>query len=124
MPAATFDLTCLSDRGLPEARFDAGETVFLEDDTGQCMYVVRAGTISIIDYGKVLENIGPGGMFGEMALIDDGCRSASALALEPTDVIRIDRDAFLHLVRDEPRFALAVMRTLADRLRQTKTSSP
>ena len=34
MPAATFDLTCLSDRGLPEQHFDAGETVFLEDDTG------------------------------------------------------------------------------------------
>ena len=44
------------------------------------MYVVRSGAVDVITFGKVLERIGPGGMFGEMALIDDAPRAAAALA--------------------------------------------
>lgn len=121
---ASPDLAFLSGRGLPTESFDAGETVFLEDDMGDSLYVVLTGTVNVITYGQPLEDVGPGGMFGEIALIDDGTRSASAMAATDTETLRINRAAFLDLVRDQPTFALDVMRTLATRLRRVTGSKP
>jgi CRP/FNR family transcriptional regulator, cyclic AMP receptor protein len=118
MSQAAFDLDLLARRSLPSRRFDAGERIFLEDDAGDCMYVVRSGRVDVITFGHVLETIGPGGAFGEMALIDAGARSAAALAAEATEVAVIDRTAFEALLRDEPGFALAIMRLLAGRIRR------
>jgi CRP/FNR family cyclic AMP-dependent transcriptional regulator len=70
----------------------------------------------------VLESVGPNGIFGEMALIDGSPRSATAVAAEPTEVAPIDRAAFAHLVRQNPDFALQVLRLLAARLRQMNAS--
>ncbi len=100
----------------------AGEKVFLEDEPGRAMYVVRSGRVDIITYGTVLENVGPGGIFGEMAMIDDGPRSAAAIASVDTEVATIDKAMFLELVRRQPEFALAVMRLLAVRLRRMNKS--
>jgi len=122
MTEAPFDFSCLTRRGVPIQHFDAGEKIFLEDDTGECMYVVRSGTVDVITFGSVLETIGPGGMFGEMALIDDGPRSAAALASQPTEVAAIDKAIFLQLVREEPGFALRIMRLLTERIRRVVQS--
>ncbi len=108
----------LDARGVPYHTFDAGERVFLEDEIGDCMYVVRSGKVDIITYGTVLENVGPGGVFGEMALVDDSPRSAAAVASETTEVVKIDRDTFVYLVGHEPDFALRVMSLLAKRIRR------
>jgi CRP/FNR family transcriptional regulator, cyclic AMP receptor protein len=113
-----FDFSVLDRIGAPVRRFDAGEKVFLEEDRGDAMYMVRSGRIDIITYGIVLENIRPGGIFGEMALIDDGPRSAAAMAAEPTEVVTIDKPTFLAVVRDDPKFSLKVMGLLAIRLRR------
>jgi len=113
-----FDFSILDRIGAPVRRFDAGEKVFLEEDLGDAMYMVRLGRIDIITYGIVLENIRPGGIFGEMALIDDGPRSAAAMAAEPTEVVTIDKPTFLAVVRDDPKFSLKVMGLLAIRLRR------
>ena len=80
MADTDFDLSMLARRGIPSQRFDAGERIFLEQDSGTAMYVVRSGAVDVITFGKVLERIGPGGVFGEMALIDDAPRAAAALA--------------------------------------------
>jgi CRP-like cAMP-binding protein len=61
-------------------------------------------------------------MFGEMALIDGSSRSATAVAAEPTEVAPIDKTAFAHLVRQDPDFALRVMRLLTQRIRQMNAS--
>ncbi len=66
----------------------------------------------------MLESVGPGGMFGEMALIDGGPRAAAALAAEATEVAVVDKATFHALVREEPDFALGVMRLLAERIRR------
>ncbi len=79
---------------------------------------MRSGRVDVITYGTVLENVHPGGMFGEMALIDDGDRSAAAMAAEPTEAIAIDKPLFLRLVREDHNFALSVMRVLAARIRR------
>jgi CRP/FNR family transcriptional regulator, cyclic AMP receptor protein len=113
-----FDPGCLDRRNVPVRRFDAGERIFLEDDAGDCMYVVRVGRVDVITFGTVLESVEPGGIFGEMALIDGGPRAAAALAAEATEVSVIDKETFHALIAEEPAFALAVMRLLAERVRQ------
>lgn len=114
-----FDFTLLDRIGAPFRRFDAGEKIFLEEDAGNAMYMVRSGRVDVITYGIVLENVRAGGIFGEMALIDDGPRSAAAMAAEPTEVVAIDKPTFLAVIRDDPQFALKVMGLLATRLRRT-----
>ena len=90
----------------------------LEHDTGDCLYVVHTGRVDVITFGTLLESVGPNGIFGEMAMIDDGPRSAAALTSEPTELAVVDKTTFLTLVREEPEFALRVMRVLAQRIRR------
>lgn len=97
---------------------EAGEPLFFEHQAGTEMYAVLSGRIDVLTYGKVLEQVGAGGIVGEMALIDDGPRSAAALAAERTELAVIPRALFLTLVKQEPAFALHVMRVLAARLRR------
>ncbi len=115
---ASFDFSVLERVDAPFRHFDAGQKIFLEEDAGDAMYMVRSGRVDLITYGIVLENVRPGGIFGEMALIDDGPRSAAAMASEPTEVVAIDKPTFLAIVRDDPQFALKVMELLAVRLRR------
>ena len=82
------------------------------------MYVVRSGAVDVITFGKVLERIGPGGVFGEMALIDDAPRAAAALASVATEVAVIDKPTFLTLIAEEPEFALQIMKLMAERVRR------
>lgn len=115
---AKIDFAKLDAMGAPRRVLEAGEKVFLETDRGDVMYIVRQGRIDIITYGTVLENVRAGGMFGEMALIDGGERSAAAMAAETSEVVAVDRPTFLSLIRDDPEFALTVMTILAARIRR------
>jgi CRP/FNR family cyclic AMP-dependent transcriptional regulator len=122
MPEPAFDFDLLARGGFPLRRFAANEKIFVQDDDGQCMYVVRSGKVGITAGGVVLETVGPNGTFGEMALIDGSARSATAIAREPTEVAEINERAFLYLVEKNPAFALDVMRRLAARLRRMNES--
>jgi CRP-like cAMP-binding protein len=118
MSQAPIDFDLLSRRGVPLRRFDAGERIFLEEDSGDCMYVVLSGMVDVITFGTVLETVGPGGMFGEMAVIDEGPRSAAAMAKEATEVAVIDKATFLAILREEPEFVLRIMQLLSGRIRR------
>jgi CRP/FNR family cyclic AMP-dependent transcriptional regulator len=122
MTEAWLDFSLLTRAGFPLRRYETGERIFVQDDEGSSMYVVRSGRVNITSYGTVLESVGPNGMFGEMALIDGSPRSATAIAAEPTEVAPIDKAAFAHLVRQDPDFALRIMRMLAARIRQMNAS--
>jgi CRP-like cAMP-binding protein len=117
-----FDFELLARGGYSLQRFEPEQRIFTQDDDGNCMYVVRSGKVAIVSAGTVLETIGPNGSFGEMALIDGGTRSASAIAREPTEVAVIDEPAFLYLVERNPAFALDLLRRLTRRLRRTTES--
>ncbi len=109
-------LTALDDRPLaiPEGDvlFDAG------DRSDGRMFVVRAGTIVLRSGRTLLERVGPGGIVGEMALIDPAPRSAKAVA-GPGCVVSAVTEPMLHkLVAQVPGLALELMRILARRLRQ------
>lgn len=86
------------------------------------MYVVRSGRVNIVASGTILENIGPNGIFGELALLDGSPRSATAVALEPTEVAVIDERAFVYMVEQDPKIALQLLRRLAERLRRMNQS--
>jgi CRP/FNR family cyclic AMP-dependent transcriptional regulator len=61
--------------------------------------------------------IGPGGVFGEMALVDQSPRAASAVAQADSELLSINRKDFLALVKGNPAFAVSLLKGLADRLR-------
>jgi CRP/FNR family transcriptional regulator, cyclic AMP receptor protein len=98
--------------------FAAGETVFEAGQPGTEMYVVRSGTVELRAGERVLETVGRGGILGEMALVDDQPRSASAVAAAPCELVVIDEERFQLLVQRVPGFALEMMRVMAARLRR------
>ncbi len=98
----------------------AGQTLFKEgDDLNDTMYVLMAGTAEILDNGKVMETATPGAILGELAMIDQGVRSATVRAKTGCKMVVIGRKRFDFLVQQTPNFALAVMRVIANRLRTT-----
>jgi CRP-like cAMP-binding protein len=111
----TIDLFRNEDRALG---FAAGHTIFSEGDTGDLMYVVIAGEVDLLVRGKLVEHLTAGGVLGEMALIDTGTRSATAVAKTDCKLVPIDEKQFKFLVQQTPNFALQLMRVIAERLRR------
>jgi CRP/FNR family cyclic AMP-dependent transcriptional regulator len=98
--------------------YNAGDVIFSAGDAGSRMYVVRSGAVELLINGKVVETVPAHGMFGEMALLDDAPRSATARAKEACELAPIDQKMFLVMVDEAPYFALSVMRVMAGRLRR------
>ncbi len=116
-----FDVGAILRVGVPRKRFKAGDRIFLENDAGDAMYVVLSGAVEVIGFGRLLERVTAGGVFGEMAVINDMPRSVAALATEPTEVAVIDKVTFLQLAGEEPEFALSVIQLMTDRVRARMT---
>jgi CRP/FNR family transcriptional regulator, cyclic AMP receptor protein len=98
---------------------DAGEVLFKNGDPGRSMFVVRRGALRIRSGSVIYEDVGPGGMVGEMGIVETHMpRSAMVYALTPAELVEVDQARFLELVDETPSFALAVMRVLSRRLRR------
>ena len=98
--------------------YTAGSTIFEIGQNRDAMYIVQEGEVEIKVGNKVVETVGVDGFFGEMALIDGGNRSATAVAKTDCALVPINEKQFLFMVQETPFFALRVMRTLTARLRQ------
>lgn len=96
---------------------EAGETIFRTWDMGFEMYVVLEGEVDLMIGEHVVETLGPGEPFGEMALIDQAPRVATAVARTACKLAVIPQKRFLFLVQTRPEFALQIMKVMADRLR-------
>ena len=96
----------------------AGSALFRKGDSGDRMFVLRTGALDILVNDAVVETVEPGGIVGEMALIEDEPRSATVVARVDSELIPVDRDGFEFLVQQHPFFALLVMRSMAHRLRR------
>ena len=97
--------------------YAAGDTIFEAGDEGHYMYVIQDGEIEILVNGKVIDSMGPGGVFGEMALIDNSPRAATATAVTDCTLVPVTAPRFRSLVKESPDFALEIMRLMAARLR-------
>jgi CRP/FNR family cyclic AMP-dependent transcriptional regulator len=100
-------------------RLRAGEVLFTNGDPSASMYVVRSGMLSVRSGRVIYEDVGPGGIVGEMGIVEALMpRSAMAYALTDAEIVEVDMHYFLSLVRDVPGFSLAVMHVLSRRLRR------
>jgi len=97
---------------------EAGETIFQTFDMGAEMYVVLEGEVDLTIGTTVVETLGPGEPFGEMALIDQAPRVATATAKTDCKLAVIPEKRFLFMVQTTPQFALQIMKVMADRLRK------
>jgi len=120
--ASVFDRAMLAqfEEALPRAatvRHWADTNIMREGQTGAFMYVVKSGRVAIAIRGNVVEVVQPGGIFGEMALVDQSPRTASAATLTESELLQVDRPSLLAAVKAQPAFAMAMLRAVADRLR-------
>ena len=106
------------------------EVIFKEGSTGSEMYLIYSGRVLLSVRQNETQEVplavfNPGDFFGEMALVDDSTRSATASAVEDdTELIVMDRARFLFMVRQQPEFALSLMHTLCRRLRDMDKRLP
>jgi len=92
--------------------------IFKEGDAGSEMYGVVAGKVELRVNGRVVRTLEADDVFGEMAIVDSSPRSATAVAIEDTELAVINRHRFLFLVHETPTFALQVMSAMGERIRQ------
>lgn len=95
-----------------------GEVIFKEGDPGDVMYVILEGEVELVIAGGQFEILGAGEPFGEMALIDNSPRAASAVTRTACRLVEIPEDKFLALIQDSPYFGLQIMQVMAHRLRK------
>src|SRR3954454_23373682 len=110
-------------RGMRIRRFRRAETVFHLGDPGDALFIVISGSIKITlpaDTGEeaILATLRPGDFFGELALLDGAPRSATAVAIEPTETYILARDRFRELISTEPVMREALLATLAAEVRR------
>ncbi|MEX1169890.1 MAG: Crp/Fnr family transcriptional regulator [Chloroflexota bacterium] len=109
---------------LRSRRYRRDEVIFHADDPGDSLYVVATGSVKITlssDDGTepaILTTIGPGGFFGELALLDGAPRSATAVALDAVETLVLRREAFDRLVDSEPGLRRTLLATLAAEIRR------
>jgi CRP/FNR family transcriptional regulator, cyclic AMP receptor protein len=102
--------------------FRKGQTIFKEGDPGSdCMFAVIEGVVEIRIGSQTVEHVQPVHVFGEMGLVEQQPRSATAIATADSRIAVIDRKRFLRLVELTPHFALNMMQVISERLRRAST---
>jgi CRP-like cAMP-binding protein len=119
--SAVFDKSSLAvlARALAQTmvRYERNKTVVTEGQAGVLMYVVMEGRLAVSIKGKVVEKIGPGGVFGEMALVDRTTRLATVVCETDCGLLAIGRNTFLDLVKASPDFAVSLLNAVGERAR-------
>ena len=105
-------------------KYPKNSMIILEEEMGDVVFIVMSGTVKITrvnDEGKevILAMLGSGEVFGEMAILDGESRSANALAQEHCEVVTINREEFLNIIKTNNKVALNLMTEFAVRLRKS-----
>lgn len=103
--------------------FKPGDTILTEGEEGRTAYLVTGGAVEVVvgagAKAKRVATMGVGEVFGEVSLLDPGPRSASVRALTHVECTVTSYEDFVSSIQDDPEKAVAFMRTLVRRLRQT-----
>ncbi|MGZ7032921.1 MAG: DUF1003 domain-containing protein [Thermoanaerobaculia bacterium] len=111
-------------RVLRRRQSEAGERLFNLGEPGDSLYIVTSGNVELFVKDNtgtkiVLAVCGPGEIFGELSLFDGGARTASAICLEPTDLLELDRDDLHNFIHGHPDAGLDLLATMGQRIRNT-----
>jgi len=104
-----------------ERRFAAGQEIFREGAPGDGVYFVKSGLVEISagqSERRVFSRLGPGEIFGEMAVIEHRPRSATVTAAQPTEVFFLPRGELLSFIERSPGLAFALLQQISHRLRE------
>ena len=97
--------------------FKAGQTIFKEGENGDVMHVLCEGMVEVFVGEKLIGTFEPVEIFGEMAVIDPGPRSATVVAKTNCKLGSINQRRFMMLAQHKPEFAIQIMRMLVERIR-------
>jgi CRP-like cAMP-binding protein len=111
-------------KGTVRRQFARGDVIVKEGEQAVAFFFVLSGRVEVVKgtegaSPKVLDTLGPGHYFGEMALIDDYLRSATVRALEDTECLELWRWDFRYELHRSPSIAVEMLPDLSRRLRQT-----
>lgn len=117
------ELAGLAERMRPR-QYRAGHIIFHQDDPGTTLHIISSGVVKLVlasQEGRevTVGILGAGEFFGDLSLLDGGPRSASAVALEATETLTLDREPFVAIIARHPEVASALLTTLGNRLRRT-----
>ncbi len=119
--SAVFDKSALAilARALAQTtvRYGRNKVIVKEGQAGVMMYVVLEGRLAVSIRDKLVEKIGPGGVFGEMALVDRTPRLATVVSETDCGLLAIGRNTFLDLIRASPDFAVSLLGAVSNRAR-------
>lgn len=111
---------------LERRRFKAGEVIIRENDLGETAFIIETGRVAVTKQMGArqvhLATLGPGETIGEMSMIDDQPRSATATAVEPTELSEIHHDGFYQALQTDPEVTLLVLKALFERLREANVT--
>src|SRR6516164_4451094 len=116
---ADTSFTVLTGINVETRRVRAGSVIFREGERADELFVIKSGYVRIQIGNRTMADLTTDNIFGEMALIDNEPRSATAMAITDVELVPISEKQFLFLVSQTPYFALKLMRILAQRLRLT-----
>jgi len=103
--------------------FKAGQAIFRQGDPGHLMFILVEGIVEVLVGGNVIGAFEPIEVFGEMAVIDAGTRSATVMAKTDCKLVAVNQSRFLYLIQQRPQLAIHIMRMLVDRIRWMNSSS-
>lgn len=105
-------------------QFNTGEIIFCEFEPGNSFYLIQTGRVKISkvvkDKEKTMDILGVGDIFGEMAILEEQPRSATATALEPVTVLHFDRDNFVSMMMSQPQLAFKLLVVFSKRIYDAK----
>ncbi len=117
------ELELISDKMVHKV-FDSAKMIVLEESEGEQCFFVTKGSVKITRQGKkgrevILAILNAGDFFGEMSLLDGESRSANVITLEDTEVLTLNRQDFLIVLKDYPQIAIQLLKEMAHRLRKS-----
>jgi CRP-like cAMP-binding protein len=116
------DLDHLAEKA-SQVEFPAGHVIARQGEIGTGFFVVIDGRVRVVRDGKVIATLGPGEFFGELSVLDRMPRTAMVSAEVPTTCLALASWDFDAALLEQPKLALAILRGVAQRLRQVTDSA-